>query len=102
MTSKAKHGFWLDGGYDFESVQACPYHPNHAWVTLRLGDALENPRDPNELLTICKGCFAPRCGYVGDEDRCTLWRHHQTAHVNESGAREPLGGISSPAEGANL
>ena len=99
---KAKSGFWLDGGYDFESVQACPYHPEHNWVTLRLGDVLEHPRDPNEFLTICKGCYAPRCGYTTDDDRCTLWRHHRTSHVYESGKREPLGGIPLLADGGNL
>lgn len=100
--SLAKTAFWLDGGYDFESVQACPYHPQHKWITLRLGDVLKHPGNPDERLTLCQVCYVPRCGSTGDHDRCTLWRHHRTAHVFESGAREPLGGIWSEAEGANL
>jgi hypothetical protein len=99
---KAPHPFWLDGGYDFESVQACPYHPEHRWWTFLLGEVLENTRDPEEPMTICVGCYVPRCGSTGDTDRCTLWRHHQTAHVYESGVREPVGGIYSAAEGGNL
>ncbi len=89
----AKHSFWLDGGYDFDSVMACPYHPDHKWLTVRLGDvlALGSHRDPDELMTFCQGCYAPRCGSTGDADRCTLWRHHQTAHVLESGRREDMG-----------
>lgn len=50
--SKAAHSFWLDGGYDRDSVEACPHHPVHSWVTLRLGDVLENPRDPDEHMVI--------------------------------------------------
>lgn len=91
--SKTRHSFWLDGGYDFEDVRACPYHPTHKWVTLRLGDVLLDPRDPEERFTICQACYVPRCGYVGDRDRCTLWRHHRTEHVSESGVREPVGGF---------
>ena len=30
--------FWLDGGYDRDLVEACRLHPNHGWITLRLGD----------------------------------------------------------------
>lgn len=89
----APHPFWLDGGYDFDAVQACPHHPAHEWITVRLGDVLREGamRDPDELMTLCKGCYAPRCGTTGDADRCTLWRHHETAHVCESGRREPMG-----------
>ena len=87
----AATSFWLDGGYDYELVQACRYHPAHAWVTLRMGDVLADPYDPDELLTICKACYVPRCGTTGDADRCTLWRHHKTEHVYESGAVEPVG-----------
>ena len=36
--------FWLDGGYDRESVEACPYHPAHRWWTFRLGDVIEPDR----------------------------------------------------------
>lgn len=98
MPSKAELPFWLDGGYDFEFVQACRYHPRHRWTTLRLGDVLERVREPDELLTICVACYVPRCGSVSDPNRCTLWRHHSTAHVYEDGTREPLGGII-PAHG---
>lgn len=93
MSSLAPHPFWLDGGYDFDSVQACPYHPAHRWITFRLGDVLAEGamRDPDERLTICQGCYVPRCGTTGDADRCTLWRHHETAHVLESGKREAMG-----------
>jgi hypothetical protein len=92
--SLAPHPFWLDGGYDFESVQACPHHPNHEWVTVRLGDVLRPEAlhgNEDELMTFCKGCFVPRCGTTGDSDRCKLWRHHQTAHVGESGRVEAMG-----------
>lgn len=34
MAQKAAHPFWLDGGYDRESVEACHYHPAHNWITL--------------------------------------------------------------------
>jgi hypothetical protein len=91
MSGKAHNSFWLDGGYDFESVQACVHHPSHKWQTFRVGDLVEHCYDPDERLTICVGCYVPRCGSTTDADRCTLWRHHQTAHVMESGAREPMG-----------
>jgi hypothetical protein len=92
-SSLAKNSFWLDGGYDFELVQACPYHPTHKWWTFRLGDVVKYPSgDPDQLMTICSACYVPRCGSTDDVDRCTLWRHHQTEHVAESGAKEPIGG----------
>lgn len=89
----ASHTFWLDGGYDFESVQACPYHPEHRWLTVRLGDVLKPGacRDPEERMTFCVACFVPRCGSTGDTDRCKLWRHHHTAHVFESGRVAAMG-----------
>lgn len=100
---KAKRPFWLDGGYDFDSVQGCPYHPHHKWWTFRLSDVLEpGSFGVDQMMTICSACYVPRCGSTADTDRCTLWRHHRTAHVYESGVREPLGGIWLPAEGANL
>lgn len=94
MTTLAPHRFWLDGGYDRDSVYACPYHPQHEWWTFRLGDVLmpDACHEPDELMTICRACYAPRCGDTSDQDRCTLWRHHETEHVYESGAREPVGG----------
>lgn len=88
MTSKAAHPFWLDGGYDRESVEACPYHPRHNWIVLRLGDVLENPYDPDERMCICSGCFAPRCGYTTEEDPCILPRHHDELHLTASGELE--------------
>ena len=85
MTTKAKTSFWLDGGYDFESVVACPYHPEHNWVRIRVGDWVENCHDPDERLTLCVGCYVPRCGDSGKDikdhpDRCLLWRHHRGKH----------------------
>jgi hypothetical protein len=89
---KAKNTFWLDGGYDFDSVRACAHHPNHKWITFRVGDFVENCHNTDEMMTICMGCYVPRCGTNQDADRCTLWRHHQTQHVMESGAIEKVGG----------
>jgi hypothetical protein len=86
--SKAADSFWLDGGYDRESVEACPHHPVHSWVTLRLGDVLENPRDPDERMVICKGCYVPRCGHSTEADPCILPRHHDELHITASGALE--------------
>ena len=88
MATKAPGQFWLDGGYDRESVEACPYHPVHSWVTLRLGDVLENPRDPDEHMVICKGCFVPRCGHSTEADPCILPRHHSELHITASGEIE--------------
>jgi len=98
---KSDRPFWLDGGYDFDSVQACRYHPAHKWMTVRLGDVLEefaHGRNPDERLTICAACYVPRCGSVDTPNRCALWRHHRTAHVYEDGTKEPLGGLT-PAHG---
>ena len=88
MPSKARDTFWLDGGYDRESVEACPYHPAHCWVTMRLGDVLTNPRDPDERMVICQGCYAPRCGHSDEADPCILPRHHPELHLSESGELE--------------
>jgi hypothetical protein len=92
-TTLAKTSFWLDGGYDFENVMACPYHPEHRWWTFRVGDVVKNCGDPDERMTICRACYVPRCGSTGDVDRCKLWRHHETEHVYESGAKEAVGGF---------
>lgn len=92
--TKAQHTFWLDGGYDRDQVDACPHAPRHAWRTVRVGDAVENVYDPDELLTICQGCLVPRCGSTSDVDRCRLPRHHQPEdpfHVYESGRKEKVG-----------
>jgi len=81
MATKAKMPFWLDGGYDRKVVEACPYHPEHRWWTFRLGDVLESPGNPDEMFTICRGCYVPRCGVVADgEDRCQYARHHDGYH----------------------
>jgi sucrose-6-phosphate hydrolase SacC (GH32 family) len=94
--SKAKFPFWLDGGFDFYAVQACWHHPRHAWWTFRLGDVLQNPTHPDELMTICRGCYVPRCGSTADgPTRCVLWRHHHDDHIEPSGKREPVGGYTS-------
>lgn len=92
---KAKRSFWLDGGYDIQLVMACPHHPNHRWWTFRVGDVVENCWNPDERMTICAACYVPRCGTTTDEDRCTLWRHHESEHVTEAGRREPVGGIKA-------
>ena len=85
--------FWLDGGYDRESVEACPYHPQHRWWRFRLGDVLANATYPDERLTICRGCYAPRCG-EGDDlvSTCDLPRHHREDHCTPGGASWPIGG----------
>lgn len=95
MTAKslAKNSFWLDGGYDRESVEACKYHPNHKWIVLRLSDVLENPIDPEAHMVICQNCYVPRCGYSDDQDPCMLPRHHNLEnHRYASGRIEPIGG----------
>ena len=83
MPGKAPRSFWLDGGYDRASVDACPYAPQHRWWTFRLGDVLAEGRchDPDEMFTICRACYVPRCGVVADgEDRCQYARHHEGYH----------------------
>lgn len=75
----ARHPFWLDGGYDRDSVEACQYHPFHRWIVLRPGDVLANTRDPDERMVICKGCYVPRCGHSDDPNPCLLPRHHMVA-----------------------
>jgi hypothetical protein len=83
MTTLAPHTFWLDGGYDRPSVEACPYHPAHKWWTFRLGDVLQAgvTNQPNELMVICQGCYVPRCGHTAEVDPCILPRHHLGLHV---------------------
>ncbi len=92
--SLSRHKFWLDGGYDFDSVKGCRHHPNHRWITVRLGDVIREGGcgNPDELMTFCVACYVPRCGTTTDADRCTLWRHHETDHVYESRKKEPVGG----------
>jgi hypothetical protein len=87
----ARHPFWLDGGYDRESVEACPYHPVHRWWVFRIGDVLDcerSGRDPEERMVICRGCFVPRCGYTTETDPCVLPRHHPELHLMASGEIE--------------
>lgn len=91
---KARQGFWLDGGYDREAVEGCRYHPFHTWIPIRVGDVLEYAHDPDEILTICKGCYVPRCGTTADPDRCLLPRHHDEPHAYASGRTEAVGGYS--------
>jgi hypothetical protein len=81
--SLASHPFWLDGGYDRESVEACEYHPAHKWWKFRLGDVLKPGamRDPNEMMVICMGCYVPRCGHSTDSPPCILPRHHPERHL---------------------
>lgn len=80
--SRAARPFWLGGEYD-EAAQACPARRatgRHAWVTLRLAEVLVEWDDPDELFTICKACYVPRCGYTADRPRCILGRHHVGDH----------------------
>lgn len=91
MAIRAKTAFWLDGGYDFDCVKACSYHPFHSWWTFRLGDVVEFCYDPDEFMTICRGCFVPRCGTGEDTNRCIMWRHHTTDHILEDGQTIPMG-----------
>lgn len=93
MPVLAKHPFWLDGGYDREAVEACPFHPFHHWWIFRLGDVIieQGVRDPDEMMVICAGCYVPRCGHTTEENPCLLPRHHEedhwTAAWEESNAR---------------
>lgn len=90
MTTLATRPFWLDGGYDRDSVEACPYHPQHHWWTFRLGDVLERPSDPEELMVICRGCYVPRCGHAErDANPCMLPRHHPEPHLPRSLSAQP-------------
>lgn len=86
----ATRTFWLDGGYDREAVEACPYHPFHHWWEFRLGDVIESYRlrDPDERMVICRGCYVPRCGHTTEADPCILPRHHPELHLMVSGAIE--------------
>lgn len=85
----ATRPFWLDGGYDRESVEACLYHPLHAWWEFRLGDVIEPDRvkDPDERMVICRSCYVPRCGYATESDPCLLPRHHGGSHMPASACR---------------
>lgn len=91
MPSTTKQRLFLDGGYDRDQVEACVYHPDHRWITLRMGDVHPHPRDPDELHVVCQNCLVPRCGHTNDPDPCMLPRHHMTAHVLASGVEEPCG-----------
>lgn len=99
MASLASRAFWLDGGYDRDSVDACPYAPSHKWWEFRLADVLEPclVHDEDELMCICQGCYVPRCGHVqfkGEHgwertsDPCVLPRHHEGHHLPASRALE--------------
>lgn len=89
--SLAPAPFWLDGGYDEASVQACPKHPLHDWWVFRLGDVLDcerTGRNPDERMVICRSCYVPRCGHTTEPDPCILPRHHRCLHLTASGALE--------------
>jgi hypothetical protein len=96
MSALANGSFWLDGGYDREAVEACPYHPLHKWWTFRLGDVLQpgTMRDPEEMMVICSACYVPRCGTTESPDPCMLPRHHTEPHSFLSGHHVPVGGAS--------
>lgn len=91
---KAPGPFWLDGGYDRDAVEACPYHPDHRWWTFRVGDVIDEGacHDPDEMMVICRGCYVPRCGHATDPDPCIRPRHHREVHLTESGRIIPVGG----------
>jgi hypothetical protein len=96
---KAKTRFWLDGGYDREQVEACRLHPEHDWWTFRLGDVLHpdllhSRSEADELMTICRVCYVPRCGSTADSDRCLHPRHHKEWHHYRVGVPEPVGGLA--------
>lgn len=79
-SSLAGHPFWLDGGYDRDAVEACPYHPFHRWWVFMLKEVLAHPGNPNEHMVICRGCFVPRCGHSYEQNPCLLPRHHEEDH----------------------
>lgn len=85
--------FWLDGGYDREAVEACPYHPEHRWWTFKLGEVLKPgaTANPNELMVICQGCYVPRCGHTTDTNPCMLPRHHEEPHDQADGTSRTVG-----------
>lgn len=91
MTTLAPHPFWLDGGYDRDAVEACPYHPFHHWIVLRLGDVLEPDacRDPDERMVICSGCYVPRCGHSDELNPCLWPRHHHVDPSLQDGGHYP-------------
>lgn len=90
---KARSPFWLDGGYDRDSVEACPYHPWHQWWEFRIADVLENWPRADERMVICRACYVPRCGHTDDPDPCTQPRHHtEPHHFALSNRRVPVGG----------
>lgn len=86
-----RHRFWLDGGYDRDEVEECEYHPDHAWIAVRVGDIYPDHRWPDDQMTICKGCFVPRCG-ESEPDGCDLPRHHTEDHRTPKGEIWPIGG----------
>ncbi len=88
MAVPARDRPWLDGGYDRDVVEACRYHPDHAWIVQRVGDMRQHAYDPDELLTVCRGCLVPRCGYTLETNPCMLPRHHREPHRLLDGTTE--------------
>ena len=80
---------FLDGGYDRELVEDCEYHPAHNWTVIRVGDAKPHTVNPDERLTMCRGCFVPRCGDTEEANPCVLPRHHRERHLYADGTEEP-------------
>lgn len=91
MPSTYKGRLFLDGGYDRAEVEACVYHPDHRWMTLRMGDVHPHPYRPDELIVVCQNCLVPRCGHTTEDNPCMLPRHHMTAHVHADGTETPCG-----------
>ncbi len=94
---RATEPFWLDGGYDRDSVEACPQHPNHVWWQFRIGDVIEPGRchDPDEQMVICRFCYVPRCGSTHDKNPCLLPRHHREPHRYPVGDPQLVGGYAA-------
>ena len=88
MTSKTKRAPWFGLEATSREVVGC----DHRWVIVRVGDVMKSCYDPDERMVFCARCYAPRCGWTGDEDPCVLPRHHREHHCYESGKSEPIGG----------
>lgn len=101
MSTLAPHPPWSGIDNNTPGVAQC----THRWVTHRVGDVVANCYNPNELMTWCARCYAPRCeaqwtrsagimAPAGPRWRCTLPRHHRIDHsfdVNGMRVLRPVG-----------
>jgi hypothetical protein len=92
VATKAAKPFWLDGGYDRTSVEACPYHPRHYWQVFRVKDIMSSREDSSEWIVLCKGCYAVRCDGADEPDPCIYPRHHTEPHLTQKRHSWPVGG----------